>query len=61
VALNGELTLRGVARSQPVCARARLNGGMLRATGEFNVRQSDYEIPPVSAVGGTVRLKDELN
>jgi hypothetical protein len=24
------------------------------------VRQSDYEIRPVSAVGGAVKLKDEL-
>jgi hypothetical protein len=33
---------------------------MLRAAGEFSVRQSDYEIRPVSALGGAVKLKDEL-
>jgi polyisoprenoid-binding protein YceI len=58
--LNGELTLHGVTRAQPVPARVRLNGDMLRAVGEFSVRQSDYEIRPVSAVGGTIKLKDEL-
>lgn len=60
MALSGELTLRGVTRSQPVSARVSVNGGMLRAAGEFSVRQSDYEIQPVSAAAGTIRLKDEL-
>jgi polyisoprenoid-binding protein YceI len=60
VALNGELSLHGVTRSQPVSARVTLNGDTLRAAGDFSVRQSDYEIKPVSAVGGTVKLKDEL-
>jgi polyisoprenoid-binding protein YceI len=60
VALNGELTLHGVKRAQPVSARVSLNGDKLRAAGDFTVRQSDYEIRPVSAAGGTIRLKDEL-
>jgi polyisoprenoid-binding protein YceI len=58
--LNGELTLHGVTRSLPVPVRISLSGDMLRATGEFTVRQSDYEIRPVSAAAGTVKLKDEL-
>jgi polyisoprenoid-binding protein YceI len=60
VTLNGELTLHGVTRTQPVSARLSLNGDKLRAAGDFSVRQSDYEIKPVSAVGGTIKLKDEL-
>jgi polyisoprenoid-binding protein YceI len=60
IALGGMLTLRQVTRSQPVSARISLIGDMLRATGELTVRQSDYEIEPVTAVGGTIRLKDEL-
>jgi len=58
--LDGELTLHGVARTQPVSARISVNGDVLRAMGDFSVRQSDYEIRPVSAVGGTIKLKDEL-
>jgi polyisoprenoid-binding protein YceI len=58
--LNGELTLHGVKRSQPVPVRISVNGDLLRATGDFSVRQSDYEIRPVSAAGGTIKLKDEL-
>ena len=53
VALNGELTLHGVTRTQPVSARVWLNGDTLRAAGDFSLRQSDYEIRPVSAAGGT--------
>jgi polyisoprenoid-binding protein YceI len=60
VALNGDLTLRGVKRSQPVSARVSVNGTTLRATGDLSIRQSDYEIRPVSAAGGTIKLKDEL-
>jgi hypothetical protein len=37
-----------------------LSGDTLRAAGEFSVLQSNYEIRPVSAAGGTVKLKDEL-
>ena len=58
--LNGELTLHGVKRTQPVSVRISMNRDTLRATGDFSIRQTDYEIRPVSAVGGTVKLKDEL-
>lgn len=60
VALNGELSLHGATRNQPVSARVTLKADILRAVGEFSVRQSDYYIEPVSAAGGTIKLKDEL-
>lgn len=60
VVLNGELSLHGVTRTQQVSARVTLSGDTLRAVGDFSVLQSDYEIKPVSAAGGTVKLKDEL-
>lgn len=60
VTLNGDLSLHGVTRSQPVSARVWVNGSNLRAAGESSLRLSDYEIRPVSAAGGTIRLKDEL-
>lgn len=60
VALRGDLTLHGVTRTQPVAGRVLLHGDMLRVTGDFSVLQSDYQIKPVSAVGGTLKLKDEL-
>ena len=58
--LAGELELHGVKRNQAVSARVAINGDVLRATGDFSIRQSDYEIRPVSAAGGTIKLKDEL-
>ena len=51
LALNGELTLHGVKRAQPVSARVSVNGNTLRAMGDFALRQSDYKIDPVSALG----------
>jgi hypothetical protein len=60
VSLNGELTLRGVMHDQMVAARVTLKGDILRAAGELSVRLSDYEIRPVTAAGGTIKLKDEL-
>jgi|SRR5579862_52035 len=60
VALQGELTLRGITRPVPVSAKVSLNGNSLRASGEFALRQSDFQIPPVTAAAGTIRVKDEV-
>jgi len=60
VKLLGSLTLHGVTRRQPIQARLAVTGDMLRAFGEFSVRQSDYNIKPVSAIGGGLKVKDEL-
>ena len=60
LALNGELTLRGVTRSLPVNARLTVNGNSLRASGEFSVKQSEFGIAVVTALGGAIRVKDEL-
>jgi polyisoprenoid-binding protein YceI len=60
VELNGDLALHGVTRRQPVSARVTVKGDVVRSAGEFSLRQSDYEIKPVSAAGGTVKLKDEI-
>jgi polyisoprenoid-binding protein YceI len=59
-ALTGELTMRGITRPVPVSARVSLNGNNLRASGEFTLRQSDFEIPPITAAAGTIRVKDEV-
>jgi Ni,Fe-hydrogenase I small subunit len=59
-ALQGELSLRGVTRNQLISARVTVNGDSLRAAGDFSIRQSDYDITPVTAAGGAIRLKDEL-
>jgi polyisoprenoid-binding protein YceI len=60
VVLQGELTLHGVTRALPVSARVVITGDSLRASGEFSVRQSDYEIAFVKVAGGAIKLKDEV-
>ncbi len=60
VILNGQLTLHGVTRPQKVPATLAVTGDMLRAFGEFPLRQTDYNIKPVSAVGGGLKVKDEV-
>ena len=59
-ALQGELMMRGFTRPVPVSARVSLNGNQLRASGEFTLRQGDFEIPPITAAAGTIRVKDEV-
>jgi len=58
--LDGELTLHGVTRDQPISGRAFVTGDILRASGELVLRLSDHQITPVSAVGGGLKLKDEV-
>ena len=58
--LNGSLTLHGVTSGLKVPARVAVTGDMLRAFGEFSLRQSDYNIKPVSAIGGGLKVKDEV-
>lgn len=59
-ALNGSLSFHGVTRNQPVTARVAMFGEMLRASGDFTLRQSDYQVKPVVVAGGALKLKDEL-
>jgi polyisoprenoid-binding protein YceI len=58
--LNGELTLHGVTRPQPVGATLAVDNKTLRASGDFSLRQSDYQIKLVSSIGGALKVKDEL-
>jgi polyisoprenoid-binding protein YceI len=60
VTLDGDLTLHGVTRNQSVSARVTLGGDTLTAFGDFALRQSDYEIELVSALGGALKVKDEI-
>jgi polyisoprenoid-binding protein YceI len=58
--LNGNLTFHGVTHSQPVTARIAEYGDLLRASGEFILKQTDYGIKPISVAGGAIKVKDEL-
>ena len=58
--LDGDLTMHGATRRQPITARVSMLGSMLRASGEFTLDQTDYNIKLVSVAGGALKLKDEL-
>ena len=58
--INGNLSLHGITHDQQINAQVTLNETSLRAQGEFPLKQSDYRIKPVSAAGGTLKMKDEL-
>jgi polyisoprenoid-binding protein YceI len=59
-ALKGNFTLHGVSRSLPISVRVALLGSMLRASGDFSLNQTDFDIKLVSVAGGSLKLKDEL-
>jgi polyisoprenoid-binding protein YceI len=58
--MDGSLRFHGVTRVQPLTARIAVFGEMLRASGGFTLKQSDYQIKPISVAGGALKLKDEL-
>jgi polyisoprenoid-binding protein YceI len=58
--LRGELTLHDVKGTQDVDAQLRLADGEARLSGEFKLLQTPYRIKLVSALGGMIKLKDEL-
>jgi polyisoprenoid-binding protein YceI len=60
IVLNGNLTLHGETRPQKIVASLIVNGDSCQASGEFPIRQSDYKIKLVSAVGGGLKVKDEV-
>lgn len=56
----GELSLHGVARPVTVPVRVELSGATLTATGQTTVAQRAFGMEPVSAGGGTVKVKNEV-
>jgi polyisoprenoid-binding protein YceI len=56
----GDLTFHGMTQTHSFDTRVTPMGTMLRISGEFPLRQSDYGIKPVSFAAGALRLKDEI-
>lgn len=57
----GELTMHGVTRGNLwIQAQAKVEGGSIRAQGDFTLKQTDFIIKLVSVAGGALKLKDEL-
>lgn len=60
VRLHGSLALHGVTHDFQVDAELQILDDGIRLRGEFPLRLSDYRIKPVTALGGAIKLKDEL-
>ncbi len=60
VRFTGSLTLHGRTRPHEAAAHLRLYSDGMRLTGESALRLSDFGIAPVTALGGTIKLKDQL-
>ncbi len=58
--VTGDFTLHGTTRRIRLPVTARLSGESLRATGEFEVAQTDFGITPVSLFFGAVRNQDRV-
>lgn len=58
--IAGDLTLHGVTRTVEIASRLMLHDNSLRATGEFSLKQKDFDMTPIAVAAGTVKVKDEL-
>lgn len=58
--IKGELCLHGVTKSHDMEAQVRINESALRFTGETSIRLPDYRMKKVSALAGTITLKEEV-
>lgn len=60
VAATGDLTLRGVRRTLTVPMRVVVDGDVLTAVGRTTLRHDWFGLEPVSAGGGTVKVRNEI-
>jgi polyisoprenoid-binding protein YceI len=57
----GDLTFHGATQKNLwITSEVNVSGESLSARGEFSLKQTDFGIKPFSAVGGTIKLKNEL-
>jgi polyisoprenoid-binding protein YceI len=56
----GEVSLHGVSRAVTLPVRVELSGATLTASGRTALAQRAFGIEPVSAGGGTVKVKNEV-
>lgn len=59
--VTGDLTIRDVTRPVVLPVTLRLEGRRLAATGEVEIRQTDFGIEPVSVGLGAIKVADALD
>lgn len=60
VQVTGDLTLHGVTRELVVPMRVVFDGDTLTARGRATIRHDQFGLTPVTAAGGTVRARNEI-
>ena len=58
--IDGPLSLHGVTRPHTARVEILVYDDALRLTGKNSLRMSDHRIKPVTALGGMIKLQDEL-
>ena len=58
--LDGELELRGVTRNQALSAQLTVSDDQIKGSGEFKLKQSNFGIKQYKALGGALKVKDEV-
>jgi polyisoprenoid-binding protein YceI len=61
VRINGRLFLHGATRDHPVETELMVFDDGVRLRGGSQLRLSEFNIRPVTALAGTIKLKDELS
>jgi polyisoprenoid-binding protein YceI len=57
----GDFTLHGVSRPETIDVIVDVGFDRITATGTFVIRQTDFDIAPVTAAGGTVRVANDVS
>jgi len=60
VVVTGNLNLHGVVRRLQFTSQVAFVGDTVRASGDFMILQTDYNIKPYAVAAGALKLKDEL-
>jgi polyisoprenoid-binding protein YceI len=55
-----EVTLHGVSRTQAVPLQVERSAALLKVSGAFTLRQSDFGVTPFSALGGLMKVQDAV-
>jgi hypothetical protein len=58
--LDIAVTLHGVTRTVEMPVRIDLAGGELSASGALTLRQTDFDLTPLSILGGALQVRDEV-
>jgi polyisoprenoid-binding protein YceI len=58
--ITGDLTLHGVTRRITIPALVTIDNNTLRASGEFSINRSDYNVKTESIKGGLVRIRNRV-